>query len=74
MNRSYTKACIVQKIVNSKQIRFHQKGRVEAEEEASELSARSYLPEGKPPDEDDAIWSELRLIHCVQLWSWNGDD
>jgi len=49
MNRSYTLKLgicyIVQKMmVNSEQIRFHQKGRVEIKEKTSEPSARSYMP------------------------------
>jgi len=32
-------------MVNSEQIRFHQKGQVEIKEKISEPSARSYMPE-----------------------------
>jgi len=65
MNRHYTKEYytwnIIKKVVvNSEQIRFDQKGRVEAEEEGALSQARTFIClEANPPDKG-TIWNQCR--------------
>jgi len=61
MNRSYTKAWNIlyssksEQKVNSEQIRFHQKGRVEAEERPLSQARALICPEENSPG--DVIWN-----------------
>jgi len=58
-------------VVNSKQIRFHQKGRVQAEEGPLSQARALICPEGNPPG-GAIIWSQTHSR--VRLWSWSGSD